>query len=165
MLLILFAPPPRLPKDLSCCHLLSRRYGSRCVRRVCSFRDIMGWELRRVAFAGTIATWVVLTILAQSINIYWLPMMYCIGLTLLEGIFCLGMTTISALKLSTYADSIISGMIYHMDPYQMPQAFCHAQIFVISFAALFLTGVCMTIIIATTTSILWPTSINASPES
>jgi hypothetical protein len=35
-------------------------------------------------------SWIVLVTMAASINIYWLPILYCIGLTVLEGVFCLG---------------------------------------------------------------------------
>lgn len=56
-------------------------------------------------------------------------------------------------------------MIYRMDPFQMPQAFCYAQIFLISLSALLLTGVCVTIILAMTISILWPSTVDTSPQS
>ncbi|KZP07187.1 hypothetical protein FIBSPDRAFT_965857 [Athelia psychrophila] len=96
--------------------------------------------------SGTLSCWVVLIALARTINIWWLPLLYCSVVTALEGIFCLG-------------------MIYHMDPFQMPDAFRLAQIFVISFSALVLTGVALTFIWATTASVIWPESVNGSAKS
>ncbi|KAF8180420.1 hypothetical protein BJ912DRAFT_981261 [Pholiota molesta] len=61
------------------------------------------------------ACWIVLWAFGRAVNMKWGPVMYCIGNTLLQGIFCLG-------------------MIYKMDPYQMPRAFCIAQTVMISFA-------------------------------
>ncbi|KZP19986.1 hypothetical protein FIBSPDRAFT_1045214 [Athelia psychrophila] len=108
------------------------------------------FALKAVWFAlcalGTVATWFVLWFLGKATNTYWLPILYCVGLTILEGMFCLG-------------------MIYHMDPYQMPRSFCLAQIFTISFSALLLTGVCLTVILAVSTAVIWPYSTDASPQS
>ncbi|KZP07385.1 hypothetical protein FIBSPDRAFT_841265 [Athelia psychrophila] len=110
---------------------------------------MLPFALKVVWFAlcalGTVATWFVLWFLGKAIDNYWLPILYCIGLTILEGIFCLG-------------------MIYHMDPYKMPRYFCLAQIFTISFSALLLTGVCLTIILAVATKIIFPCPISASPQ-
>jgi len=50
--------------------------------------------LRRVT--GLIACWIVLIALAKSINVYWLPLLYCVAVTALEGIFCLGRLYIDA---------------------------------------------------------------------
>ncbi|KZP07405.1 hypothetical protein FIBSPDRAFT_939522 [Athelia psychrophila] len=111
---------------------------------------MLPFVLKAVWFAlcalGTVATWFVLWFLGKTINTYWLPILYCVGLTILEGIFCLG-------------------MIYHMDPYQMPRSFCLSQIFIISFSALLLTGVCLTAILAIYTVVIWPSSISVSPQS
>ncbi|KZP19984.1 hypothetical protein FIBSPDRAFT_700257, partial [Athelia psychrophila] len=95
---------------------------------------------------GTVASWFVLWCLGKVTNTYWLPILYCVGLTVLEGIFCLG-------------------MIYHMYPYQMPRSFCLAQIFTMSFSTLLLTGVGVTVILAVSTAVIWPYSTNASPRS
>ena len=116
----------------------------------------------RVAMAGTFATWFVLWLMAKAINCYWLPILYCVGLTILEGIFCLGELPMpNAWSYLTWI-----GMIYHMDPYQMPRAFCLSQIFTISLSALFVTGVCLTVVLAVTTAVIRPASlVNASPQS
>ncbi|KZP17087.1 hypothetical protein FIBSPDRAFT_781167 [Athelia psychrophila] len=111
---------------------------------------MLPFALKAVWFAlcalGTVTSWFVLWFLGKATNTYWLPILYCVGLTILEGIFCLG-------------------MIYHMYPYPMPRSFCLAQIFTISFSALLLTGVCIIVILAVFTTVIWPSSFNASPQS
>ncbi|KZP19975.1 hypothetical protein FIBSPDRAFT_932566 [Athelia psychrophila] len=99
-----------------------------------------------LSVSGTLACWAVLITLARTINIYWFPFLYCSMITALEGIFCLG-------------------MVYHMDPFQMPDAFRLAQIFIISFSALALTGLALSFIWATTASVVWPGSVSGSAKS
>lgn len=52
-----------------------------------------------------------------------------------------------------------------MLPSQIPRSFCLAQTFIVSFSALLLTGVGLTVILAVSTAVIWPSSINASPQS
>ncbi|KAN0085942.1 hypothetical protein V8E55_007076 [Tylopilus felleus] len=85
---------------------------------------------------GIIVCWIVLGLFSRAIGSYWWPMLYSIFATLLQGIFCLG-------------------MIYDMNPYQMPKAFCIVQTFVIYYAAWSITGVCAAFTFATSSSVLW----------
>jgi len=50
-------------------------------------------------------------------------------------------------------------MVYDMNPFRMPKAFCIAQTFIIYYAAWSLTGVCAAFTFATTGSVLWPSSM------
>ncbi|KAG1819372.1 hypothetical protein EV424DRAFT_1618864, partial [Suillus variegatus] len=93
-----------------------------------------------LSFSGIFACWIVLTVFARAIQSYWGPMLYCIFATILQGIFCLG-------------------MIYNMNPYDMPPAFCKAQTFIIYYSALSVTGVCAAFTMATTRAVVWPSSV------
>ncbi|KAH7882373.1 hypothetical protein F5I97DRAFT_1909772 [Phlebopus sp. FC_14] len=99
-----------------------------------------------LSFTGIIACWIVLTIFSRAIGSTWGPMLYSIFATILQGMFCLG-------------------MIYEMDPYQMPETFCIAQTFIIYYAAYSLTGVCAAFTFATAGSVLWPCSTVTSATS
>lgn len=92
-----------------------------------------------LSFSGIFACWVVLTVFARAIGSYWGPMLYCTFATMLQGIFCLG-------------------MIYDMNPFDMPPLFCKAQTFIIYYAANSLTGVCAAFTMATTSAVVWPSS-------
>ncbi|KIJ04758.1 hypothetical protein PAXINDRAFT_104026 [Paxillus involutus ATCC 200175] len=93
-----------------------------------------------LSFTGIIACWVVLSIFSRAIGSSWGPHLYSIFATILQGIFCLG-------------------MVYDMNPFRMPKAFCIAQTFIIYYAAWSLTGVCAAFTFATTGSVLWPSSM------
>jgi hypothetical protein len=67
-------------------------------------------------------------------------MLYCVFATILQGIFCLG-------------------MVYNMNPFDMPPAFCKAQTFIIYYSAHSLTGVCAAFTMATTSAVVWPSSV------
>ncbi|KIJ61409.1 hypothetical protein HYDPIDRAFT_115868 [Hydnomerulius pinastri MD-312] len=99
-----------------------------------------------LSFTGTIGCWVVLTIFARAIGSYWGPMLYSVFATILQGIFCLG-------------------MVYDMNPFQMPKTFCVAQTFIIYYAAWSLTGVCAAFTFATTGSVLWPSTMISTAAS
>ncbi|KAF8801083.1 hypothetical protein BYT27DRAFT_7310995 [Phlegmacium glaucopus] len=68
---------------------------------------------------------------------HWAPMMYSIGNTVLQLIFCLG-------------------MIYKMDPFLMPRSFCIAQTIFISVGAYMMTGAAGAISFATSIAVLKP---------
>lgn len=93
-----------------------------------------------LSFSGIFACWIVLTVFARAIGSYWGPMLYCIFATVLQGIFCLG-------------------MIYDMNPFDMPPAFCKAQTFIIYYSAHSVTGVCAAFTMATTSAVVWPSSV------
>ncbi|KAJ7599272.1 hypothetical protein C8J56DRAFT_916277 [Mycena floridula] len=95
---------------------------------------MLPFALKVVWFAlsliGLGSCWVVLLAFAATVSTLWGPLMYCIGVTVLQGSFCLG-------------------MIWHMDPFRMPKAFCVAQTVLFGFAACFLTGICTSFAFAT----------------
>lgn len=93
-----------------------------------------------LSFSGIFACWIVLTVFARAIGSYWGPMLYCVFATMLQGIFCLG-------------------MIYNMNPFDMPPAFCKAQTFIIYYSAHSVTGVCAAFTMATTSAVVWPSSV------
>ena len=42
---------------------------------------------------GTISAWVTLVGFARAVGSYWGPMFYCVALTLLQGVICIGKTS------------------------------------------------------------------------
>lgn len=93
-----------------------------------------------LSFSGIFACWIVLTVFARAIGSYWGPMLYCVFATILQGIFCLG-------------------MVYNMNPFDMPPVFCKAQTFIIYYSAHSVTGVCAAFTMATTSAVVWPSSV------
>ncbi|KAG8216488.1 hypothetical protein J3R82DRAFT_6600 [Butyriboletus roseoflavus] len=83
---------------------------------------------------------------SRVISSYWGPGLYSVFATLLQGIFCLG-------------------MIYDMNPSQMPKAFCIVQTFIIYYSAWSLTGVCAAFTFATSSVVLWPSPMKRSDAS
>ncbi|KAJ7096780.1 hypothetical protein B0H15DRAFT_774172 [Mycena belliarum] len=86
---------------------------------------------------GTVISWVVLVAFGSLLGSRWVPMSFCIALTVLEGMFCLG-------------------MIWRMDPFRMPRSFCVAQAILIHVSTYVLTGLSMAFCIATNFHILRP---------
>lgn len=72
---------------------------------------------------GTFGCWVVLLAMSKSLNVYWITMLYCIATTALEGIFCLGSMHNCLLMHGTRSRPGTLGMLYRMDPFQMPEIF------------------------------------------
>ncbi|KAF8067780.1 hypothetical protein FPV67DRAFT_1155933 [Lyophyllum atratum] len=85
---------------------------------------------------GTISCWAVMVSLTRAVESYW-PLVYCVGCTITHGIFCLG-------------------MIYKMDPFLMPYAFCVSQSILLGFGVFIMTGVSVAFSIATTYAALKP---------
>ncbi|KAG2039190.1 hypothetical protein BDR03DRAFT_251178 [Suillus americanus] len=56
-------------------------------------------------------------------------------------------------------------MVYNMNPFDMPPAFCKAQTFIIYYCAHSLTGVCSAFTMATTSAVLWPSSVITTASS
>ncbi|KAK7451095.1 hypothetical protein VKT23_012771 [Stygiomarasmius scandens] len=86
-----------------------------------------------LSLSGLLSCWIVLGAFSKAYESRWAPLLYCLGCTLLQGIFCIGFA-------------------WRMDPLHMPPAFCIAQTLVIGFATFFLTGVCGTLSFATSLS-------------
>ncbi|KZP10653.1 hypothetical protein FIBSPDRAFT_200226 [Athelia psychrophila] len=86
---------------------------------------------------GTMMSWIVMCALGQNVGTFWIPVMYCTFLTVLEASVCMG-------------------MIWNMDPMAMPKAFCLGQISLVNFSILALTGVSACFNWTITSSVLWP---------
>ncbi|KAG6909918.1 hypothetical protein DXG01_014438 [Tephrocybe rancida] len=83
-----------------------------------------------LSLIGTVCCWIVFLSFCQAVDSYW-PLIYCIGCTLTQVAFCLG-------------------MIYKMDPMLMPYGFCVSQSIVIGLGVFVMTGVAATFGFATT---------------
>ncbi|KIK02873.1 hypothetical protein K443DRAFT_677212 [Laccaria amethystina LaAM-08-1] len=86
---------------------------------------------------GLLSCWFVLGAFGRSVGAPWGPFVYCVGCTILQGIFCLG-------------------MIWKMNPFIMPRGFCIAQTVISSFGAFLLTGVTFAFSLATSLAVLKP---------
>ncbi|TFK98499.1 hypothetical protein BDV98DRAFT_205686 [Pterulicium gracile] len=84
-----------------------------------------------LSITGMITCWVVLVRFGMAVKWMTGPLVYCVAATLLNGAFLLG-------------------MIWRMDPFAMPPAFCHAQIYIISLGSFLLTGCCAVCSVVTT---------------
>ncbi|KAJ7151116.1 hypothetical protein C8R46DRAFT_493845 [Mycena filopes] len=67
----------------------------------------------------------------------WAPRCFCVGLFIYQGSFCLG-------------------LIWRMDPFAMPRAFCIAQAILIPMGVFLLGGMCMVLCIAMTLHVVKP---------
>lgn len=92
-----------------------------------------------LSLTGLASCWAVLMLFAGCIGSYWGPLIYCIACTLMQVIFCIG-------------------MVWRMDPYAMPQAFCLAQTIILGFSTFVMTGVCASFCIATCITVWKPKS-------
>ncbi|ESK91738.1 hypothetical protein Moror_10567 [Moniliophthora roreri MCA 2997] len=75
-----------------------------------------------LSLSGLISCWTVLGTLAHAERSYWAPVVYCMGCTIVEGIFCIG-------------------MVWHMDPSSMPPIFCAVQTLLTGFGYFLVTGI------------------------
>ncbi|KAJ7763403.1 hypothetical protein B0H16DRAFT_493071 [Mycena metata] len=90
-----------------------------------------------LSLSGLIGCWAVLLPLARAIQSYWAPIAYAIGITALEGIFCLG-------------------LVWRMNPPNIPRAFCLAQVLISGLATFFVVGVLAALTTATTIYVAKP---------
>ncbi|KAJ7110732.1 hypothetical protein C8R43DRAFT_962214 [Mycena crocata] len=90
-----------------------------------------------LSLSGLIGCWAVLLPLAWAMGSYWGPIAYAVGITGLEGIFCIG-------------------LVWKMNPVNMPVAFCIAQTLITGSAAFFIIGVLAAITTATTIYVAKP---------
>ncbi|KAK7683204.1 hypothetical protein QCA50_013877 [Cerrena zonata] len=77
-----------------------------------------------LSLSGLLSSWVALPAFISHAQSLWLPVLYSIANTVLQGMFCLG-------------------MIWKMDPSLMPHAFCEAQTALIHAAWTSIAGVCL----------------------
>lgn len=75
-----------------------------------------------LSLSGLVACWIILGIIALNSRCFWAPLLYSIGCTIVEGIFCIGMR-------------------WQLNPFLMPPAFCIAQTILSSSGFFLATGV------------------------
>ncbi|KAJ7695483.1 hypothetical protein B0H17DRAFT_1056009 [Mycena rosella] len=90
-----------------------------------------------LSILGTVCSWIVLMVFGISLGSRWVNISFGFALTVLQGMFCLG-------------------MIWRMNPSSMPPAFCLAQTIVMEIATYVLAGLSMAFCIATSLHILKP---------
>ncbi|KAI0315573.1 hypothetical protein OF83DRAFT_1173686 [Amylostereum chailletii] len=76
-----------------------------------------------LALLGIVSAWLALMGLAKVAKAYWGPVLFSVAVTVLEGAFCLG-------------------MIWEMDTFKMPHAFCLAQAILICLSSNLIAGLC-----------------------
>ncbi|KAJ7637103.1 hypothetical protein FB45DRAFT_908254 [Roridomyces roridus] len=90
-----------------------------------------------LAILGTIGSCFTLLALGALVGSQWIPISFCVALTILEFTFCIG-------------------MIWRLDPFAMPRSFCIAQAIIMNTAIYETGGVCMAWCIQTSLHILRP---------
>ncbi|KAF8999070.1 hypothetical protein BDQ17DRAFT_1246859 [Cyathus striatus] len=98
-----------------------------------------------LSLTGLMLCWIVMWALSRTVGTVWGPLLYAIGCTMLQGIFCLG-------------------MIYKMDPFLMPRAFCIAQTVIIGHSTFLMNGVAGAFAVATSLTVLKPKTWGLSSD-
>ncbi|KAF8479417.1 hypothetical protein JB92DRAFT_2601407, partial [Gautieria morchelliformis] len=94
-----------------------------------------------LALVGLAQCWLMLLVLGRKYGGLWGRLYYCLFVTLVEGIFSLG-------------------MIWHMDPKLMPHPFCIAQVVSFSLGSFALTGVSASFAVANALAVFRPQSFD-----
>ena len=76
-----------------------------------------------ICLTGTMASWLVLYALGLTARTFWNPMAYATFLTILEGAVVLGTCILTGWGRKRELNNAL-GMVWDMDPLQMPKAFC-----------------------------------------
>jgi len=90
-----------------------------------------------LSLSGLLACWVTFYAFGKAMGAFELPLLYCVGCSLLQGFFCLG-------------------LIWEMDPFRMPTSFCIAQSIFIGFGTFLISGVAAAFSLATSWAVLKP---------
>ncbi|OCH93346.1 hypothetical protein OBBRIDRAFT_790374 [Obba rivulosa] len=90
-----------------------------------------------LSVTGLLSSWLSFSAFSEAVGGRWLPILYCVVNTALQGIFCLG-------------------LIWHMDTYRMPGAFCVSQAYILDGSWCALTGLNACMAMATTAIIARP---------
>ncbi|KAJ6571747.1 hypothetical protein B0H19DRAFT_1130982 [Mycena capillaripes] len=86
---------------------------------------------------GTFISVLSIMALGTSVGCRWAALYYCLGLLIDQGMFCLG-------------------IIWRMDPYSMPRAFCLAQAILMNVGMYMIGGTCLAFCIATFLHVMKP---------
>ncbi|KAJ7912329.1 hypothetical protein B0H13DRAFT_1526932, partial [Mycena leptocephala] len=90
-----------------------------------------------LSIVGTSLSWLSLMALGSLVGCRWVALVNCLGLTLYQGAFCLG-------------------MIWRMNPYHMPASFCLAQTILMSIGLYIMLGASIAFSIGTSLHVLKP---------
>ncbi|KXN85570.1 hypothetical protein AN958_11137 [Leucoagaricus sp. SymC.cos] len=90
-----------------------------------------------LSLTGLISSWMVFIPFGSAVGAMWVPAFFCVGNTILQGMFCLG-------------------IIWKMNPFLMPRGFCVAQALMIGFGTFVIAGTTGAISIATSLAVLRP---------
>ncbi|KAJ7627612.1 hypothetical protein DFH06DRAFT_731560 [Mycena polygramma] len=90
-----------------------------------------------LSLIGTFLSVLAFAAIGATVGCRWAPAGYCIGLVIQQGMFCLG-------------------IIWRMDPYSMPRAFCVAQAIGMSLGLYIIGGTCLAFCIAVCHQVLKP---------
>ncbi|TBU41725.1 hypothetical protein BD309DRAFT_251766 [Dichomitus squalens] len=90
-----------------------------------------------LSLSGLLSSIAAVPAFAEALNGYLIPALYCLANLVLQGMFCLG-------------------MIWRMDPIEMPLPFCTAQAAIMTVSWLFMTVITSGVAICTTRAILRP---------
>lgn len=92
---------------------------------------ILFWlRLSEFSSPGLIGCWATMLAFGRAMCSYELPVLYAIGCTLLQGSFCLGELNSVVSKAQLQIQEIcFEGMIWKMNPFEMPRAFCIGMCF------------------------------------
>lgn len=89
-----------------------------------TFPKVLLWDAEKSGFPGLLSCWATMLAFGQALGAYELPLLYCIGCTLLEGSFCLGKLVFVIPNPRPPYRTFPTGIIWKMDTFQMPRAFC-----------------------------------------
>ncbi|KAJ6499723.1 hypothetical protein C8R47DRAFT_297343 [Mycena vitilis] len=107
-----------------------------------------------LSIIGTFLSVLAFAAIGATVGCRWAPAGYCIGLVIQQGMFCLGKLPISfRLRMILMA---CTGIIWRMDPYSMPRAFCIAQTIGMSLGLYIIGGTCLAFCIAVCHQVLKP---------
>jgi hypothetical protein len=89
-----------------------------------TFPKVLLWDAEKSGFPGLLSCWATMLAFGQALGAYELPLLYCIGCTLLEGSFCLGKLAFVIPNPRPPYRTFPTGIIWKMDTFQMRKASC-----------------------------------------
>ncbi|TFY50518.1 hypothetical protein EVG20_g11471, partial [Dentipellis fragilis] len=139
------APPPAAGTHQPAGRASGAEHAALCAQNRLPAREFSRFH-RSCVSAGIFASWIILLPFSRAIGVLWAPLLFCGAVTVLEGIFCLG-------------------MVWKMDTTRMPHAFCVAQAALIGLSSHILTGICACFTIATYLSVFKAQQLTQSSHS
>ncbi|OBZ78149.1 hypothetical protein A0H81_02369 [Grifola frondosa] len=96
-----------------------------------------------LSLTGLLSNLVALPAFVESLDSCWIPIVYTVANTVLQGVFCLG-------------------IIWKMNPFSMPRTFCIVQPILLALSWSVLTGLCSCMTFATSLAMLRPLGIGTA---